>query len=60
MENQLTDLKKDGLIDWENSHLQVTPLGWSFLRNICAVFDKKMNDDKLNPKQDTPKFSQAV
>jgi oxygen-independent coproporphyrinogen-3 oxidase len=60
MENQLNDLQKDGLIAWENSHLQVTPLGWSFLRNICAVFDKKMNDDKLNPKQDTPKFSQAV
>lgn len=60
MENQLNDLQKNGLIEWENSHLQVTPLGWSFLRNICAVFDKKMNDDKLNPKQDTPKFSQAV
>lgn len=60
MENQLNDLQKDGLIAWENSQLLVTQLGWSFLRNICAVFDKKMNDDKLNPKQDTPKFSQAV
>lgn len=60
MENQLHDLQNDGLIAWENSQLQVTQLGWSFLRNICAVFDKKMNDDKLNPKQDTPKFSQAV
>ena len=60
MENQLNDLQRDGLIAWESSQLQVTQLGWSFLRNICAVFDKKMNDDKLNPKQDTPKFSQAV
>lgn len=60
MQQQLADLQKDGLIIWEDTHLLVTTLGWSFLRNICAVFDKKMTDDKASKNQDTPKFSQAV
>lgn len=60
MINQLNNLQNDGLIEWENNSLSVTTLGWSFLRNICAVFDKRMNEDKLIPQQDTPKFSQAV
>lgn len=60
MEMQLNDLQNDGLIYWSKTQLEVTPLGWSFLRNICAVFDKKMNDSKSNQPNDTPKFSQAV
>jgi oxygen-independent coproporphyrinogen-3 oxidase len=59
MENQLNDLQKDGLISWNDTQLEVTNLGWSFLRNICAVFDKKMNDSK-HQKSATPQFSQAV
>jgi len=59
MENQLNDLQKDGLIFWKETQLTVTTLGWNFLRNICAVFDKKMNDNK-QPDNNTPKFSQAV
>jgi oxygen-independent coproporphyrinogen-3 oxidase len=59
MENQLNDLQKDGLINWKETQLEVTTLGWNFLRNICAVFDKKMNDNK-QPDNNTPKFSQAV
>ena len=60
MQNQLADLQKDGLIKWENDSLSVTTLGWSFLRNICAVFDKRMNDHRQHNKQEAPKFSQAV
>lgn len=60
MEKQLNGLQKDGLIEWEKTELLVTQLGWSFLRNICAVFDKKMNADKLVQLQDAPKFSHAV
>jgi oxygen-independent coproporphyrinogen III oxidase len=60
MQNQLADLQKDGLIKWENDSLAVTTLGWSFLRNICAVFDKRMNDHQQHNKQEAPKFSQAV
>ncbi len=59
MENQLNDLQKDGLINWKETNLEVTTLGWNFLRNICAVFDKKMNDSQ-HQKTNTPKFSQAV
>ena len=59
MENQLNDLQKDGLVEWNKEELLVTKLGWSFLRNICAVFDKKMNDSK-NENDNTPKFSQGV
>jgi oxygen-independent coproporphyrinogen III oxidase len=58
MNVQLDDLQNDGLIEWQHSGLQVTEGGWSFLRNICAVFDKRMKDTQLN--QDNPKFSQAV
>lgn len=59
MKNQLNDLQKDGLINWKETHLEVTILGWNFLRNICAVFDKKMNDSKQQ-NNNTRKFSQAV
>ena len=51
-------MQKDGLLNWENDALVITELGWSFLRNICAVFDKKMNADLF--KNDAPKFSQAI
>lgn len=59
MENQLNDLQKDGLISWNDTQLEVTNLGWSFLRNICAVFDKKMNENK-HQQSAAPQFSQAV
>lgn len=59
MKNQLNDLQKDGLINWKETNLEVTTLGWNFLRNICAVFDKKMNDSKQQ-NINTRKFSQAV
>ena len=59
MKEQLNDLQKDGLVEWNDSQLEVTNLGWSFLRNICAVFDKKMNDNK-HQQSTAPQFSQAV
>jgi oxygen-independent coproporphyrinogen-3 oxidase len=59
MQHQLNDLQNDGLINWKENELEVTILGWNFLRNICAVFDKKMNDSKQQ-ENSTPKFSQAV
>lgn len=60
METQLNELQKDGFIEWNDSKLMITNLGWSFLRNICAVFDKKLNDKQLNKQKDTPVFSQAI
>jgi len=60
MQQQLNELQNDGLIVWHDTQLEVTNLGWSFLRNICAVFDKKMSDDIEAKNQGKPKFSQAV
>lgn len=60
MIKHLDALQSDGLITWQNASLEVSDLGWSFLRNICSVFDKKMNSTKNDSPSDTPKFSQAV
>lgn len=59
MKAQLIDLQADGLITLGDDELQVTSTGWNFLRNICTVFDKKMNDAAPGS-DDNPKFSQAV
>jgi oxygen-independent coproporphyrinogen-3 oxidase len=55
----LQQLEKDKLIVLKENNLELTQLGWSFLRNICTVFDKKLNASKLT-NQGTPKFSQAI
>ncbi|MEZ5054747.1 MAG: oxygen-independent coproporphyrinogen III oxidase [Chitinophagales bacterium] len=60
MKLRLHTLQQDGLISWQTHQLEVTPLGWSFLRNICSVFDKKMNDAENTSSPDLPKFSQAI
>lgn len=55
---KLNDLEADGILQWQPGELKLTHMGWGFLRNVCAVFDKRMNDDRQ--KQDAPKFSQAI
>lgn len=35
----LTQMEEDGLIQWENKNLQITPKGRLLVRNICMVFD---------------------
>ncbi len=55
---KLNDLQADGILQWQPGELKLTLMGWGFLRNVCAVFDKRMNDDLK--KQDAPKFSQAI
>ncbi len=55
---RLQALKDDGLILFDNHSLQLTPLGWSFLRNVCTLFDKRMLQDQK--KKETPQFSQAI
>jgi len=54
----LASLQQDGLIRYDANSLQLTPLGWGFLRNICALFDVHMIQDQKS--KDTPKFSQAI
>lgn len=36
---KLTELQKDGLIEWNYSGLKLTPQGHYFIRNICSAFD---------------------
>ncbi|MCB0508287.1 MAG: oxygen-independent coproporphyrinogen III oxidase [Bacteroidetes bacterium] len=60
MQAQLEQLQADGLITFSKNNLEVTTLGWSFLRNICSVFDKRMQADKSLKEAANPKFSQAI
>lgn len=53
--DKLIALQNDGLIVLEANGLKVTPLGFRFLRNVCAAFDLKMNNTI-----ETKMFSQAV
>lgn len=53
---QLLTLQKDGLIVCKATHLKVTERGRHFLRNICAVFDRCLQAEKLQK----PTFSKAV
>ncbi|CCH00576.1 oxygen-independent coproporphyrinogen III oxidase [Fibrella aestuarina BUZ 2] len=39
---QLSEFRADGLIDFDETHLWVTPEGRPFLRNICMVFDRHL------------------
>ncbi|TCK85662.1 oxygen-independent coproporphyrinogen III oxidase [Albibacterium bauzanense] len=40
--NELTSLSDDGLIILKANGLEITPLGKSFLRNICMPFDQRL------------------
>lgn len=58
MKNTLSEMERDGLLSLRITDLTVTELGWNFIRNICSVFDKRMNQRKTE--QSHPTFSQAV
>ena len=53
---QLNTMHEEGLLKLYPTGFRITELGMAFLRNICMVFDKRMNDFK-NQKQ---MFSQAI
>jgi oxygen-independent coproporphyrinogen III oxidase len=50
----LADMENDGLVIRGARHLQVTPLGRTFLRNICMLFDAYL------PDQQGQRFSRTV
>ena len=43
---QLVAMEKEGLLTKLPSGIQVTPMGKAFIRNICAVFDEKLQKKK--------------
>lgn len=53
---RLMPLQGDGLIAIDESHIQVTETGRSFLRNICMAFDNRMHRQK----QKEQLFSSAI
>lgn len=53
---RLEEMEKDGLVVLKPYELEVTPLGQSFLRNICMAFDSRL----WTAKSGSARFSQAV
>jgi len=55
---ELEKLAADGLLQWNEKGLEVTALGWHFIRNICRAFDLHL----LRTQQEAgaPRFSKAI
>ncbi len=43
---QLEDLQDLGLVELQANAVQVTPLGWFFVRAVAMVFDRYLQDDR--------------
>jgi oxygen-independent coproporphyrinogen-3 oxidase len=54
----LEALKQDGLVNFDESGLEVTPLGRHFIRNICSAFDLYLRRSKAESSR--PIFSKAI
>ena len=52
----LIEFEKDGILKLSGNTLQVTPLGRAFVRNISAVFDEYLKENRSK----LPLFSKAV
>ena len=48
----------DGLVTIHEKNIQVTNLGKSFIRNICAAMDEKLWENKTAQRENT--FSKAI
>lgn len=55
--SRLADMKKEGLVEIINDIIRVTSAGKPFLRNICMIFDQKLNS---RPISDSSLFSKAI
>lgn len=53
---RLAPLVADGLVEVGGAHIQVTPMGFSFLRNVCMAFDERLHEKHYTQ----PLFSSAV
>jgi oxygen-independent coproporphyrinogen III oxidase len=56
MLGRLMEMEKEGILYMDDTGIKVTNAGEPFIRNICQVFDQRMNDQN-NEKQI---FSQAI
>lgn len=55
---ELEDLKSDGLVEFDQFHVEVTSSGRNFIRNICRAFDLHLLRNKQPSKG--PLFSKAI
>ncbi|MBS1654170.1 MAG: oxygen-independent coproporphyrinogen III oxidase [Bacteroidetes bacterium] len=55
---ELEKLQQDGLIEWNENGVQVTPLGRNFIRNICKAFDLHLL--RAEEAQQSKMFSKAI
>jgi oxygen-independent coproporphyrinogen III oxidase len=55
---QLRKLELDGLVSFNNLHVEVTRLGKSFIRNICMAFDLHLLNKSLTEAKQ--KYSMAI
>ncbi|MGV3762393.1 oxygen-independent coproporphyrinogen III oxidase [Parapedobacter sp.] len=56
IQQRLVPLAEDGLVEGGDGHIRVTPVGTSFLRNICMAFDVRLHNKQFTK----PLFSSAV
>ena len=43
---QMREMQQQGLVSISDSSIQVTPLGWFFVRGVAMVFDKYLQADR--------------
>ena len=55
---QLRLLEQDGLVELNNRYVEVTPLGKSFIRNICKAFDLHLLQKDIS--DSTKTYSMAI
>lgn len=55
---ELEKLAADGLVEWNEEHVQVTELGRHFIRNICSAFDLHLLRNQTESGR--PMFSKAI
>jgi oxygen-independent coproporphyrinogen-3 oxidase len=46
----LRDLEQKGLVTIDDSGVQVTPVGWYFVRGVAMVFDRYLQADRNRAK----------
>ncbi|MDE3236703.1 MAG: oxygen-independent coproporphyrinogen III oxidase [Bacteroidota bacterium] len=55
---ELEKLEADGLVEWDSTGIDITPLGRHFIRNICKAFDLHLlRNENASAK---PMFSKAI
>ena len=52
----LEEFQKDGLLEWDELRVKLTPQGRYFIRNICSAFDLYLG----NRIGERPIFSKAI